>query len=104
MRGAKSRYPGVIRCAIWSIHGGKNWQLGAVDDDDSVAAVDATLEIGQGGIEEGMTRIGSRGRGWSISSRRADEELTKENVVLILSEYSVIGEDRKTKLLHPLLP
>lgn len=36
---------------------------------------------------------------WATSSGRADKQLTKESVVLILCEHRVVGADGKTELL-----
>lgn len=40
-----------------------------------------------------------RGRGWVISSGKAHEQLTRENVMLTFNEHAVISADGKTKLL-----
>lgn len=56
------------------------------------------LEVRREEFRESMPWVNFRGRGWAISSRIAEEELTKENVVLILGEHSVTGTDRKTEI------
>lgn len=52
----------------------------------------------QRGYRNSMPRIDFGGQGWAISSGRANEELTEENVVVLLSEHSFIGIDGKMKI------
>lgn len=78
----------------------ENWQLRALLTTMiqwHLARADAVLEIFV--IKILMPRSDFMGRGWAMWSRRIDEELAKENLVLFLTEDSLIGIDRKTHLL-----
>ena len=99
LRGSILKFVNVIRRQVFNLHGDKGnmlcptlYSLRA-----QAARAGATLDYWQGALQEKMPRLEFKGRGWDTKSGKG--EITKSNVVVVVSEHCHINANGKVKKL-----
>ena len=99
LHGSIEKFVNVIRRQVFNLHGDKGNML--CPTLYSLRAqgtrAGATLDYWQGALKEKMPRLEFKGRGWDTESGTG--ELTKSNVVVVVSEHCHINANGKVKKL-----
>ena len=99
LRGSIQKFVNVIRRQVFILHGDKGNMLCPTlySLKAQAARAGATLDYWQGALEVKFPRLEFKGRGWDTESATA--ELTKSNVVVVVSEHCHINANGKVKKL-----